>query len=207
MSYKGKDKSNVYKSAEGYDLYASEYDKKLKYLDSFEREIILVLLASIKVKKALDIGSGTGRLIEALKNSAKKIVALDLSKGMLDLAKKKFPEIETVVGDVEELPFKDNSFGLVTAGFMIVHLRVFEQAFDEIYRVLEEGGIFILTNINQRKAPKLKLEVGGEIVIESHYHRPEDVIKALEKSFFKIEKEEFVYENGVWINQIIQARK
>ena len=93
------------------------------------------------------------------------------------------------------------------ASFFIVHLKNLTKTFDEIYRVLKDGGEFVLTNINQRKAPKLDIGSGKKIVIQSYYHRPEDVIKALENSFFKIEKEEFVKDGKAWINQIIKVKK
>lgn len=207
MSYKDKKKSNVYKSKEGYNLYASNYDQTSKFLDTFEKDFLLTILSKIKVVKALDLGCGTGRLIPTLKKSATKVTAADVSEEMLRIVKQKFPEVETSLANVNDLPFNEGYFDLVVASFLIVHVRDLEIAFDQIYRVLKDGGIFIVTNINQKKAPKLELKNGEEIVIESHYHRPVDVIKALEKSIFKIEKEEFVNENGVWINQIVVAKK
>ena len=44
-------------------------------------------------------------------------------------------------------------------------------------------------------------------MIQSYYHRPQDVISGLEQAFFKIEKEKFIEEEGVWVNQIVKARK
>lgn len=207
MSYKDKKRSNVFKSKEGYNLYARNYDKTLKFLEGFEKDVLLTILGKIKIKKALDLGSGTGRLITALKRSASVVIAADVSEEMLRIVKEKFPEVETVLSDVSNLPFINDYFDLVMASFLIVHVRNLEMAFDEVYRVLKNEGIFIVTNINQRRAPKLKIKEHEEIVIESHYHRPIDVLKALERSLFKIEKEEFVNEGGVWINQIVVARK
>ena len=126
---------------------------------------------------------------------------------MLKIVKKKFPDVETVAADIEHLPFEDGSFDMVTAMFVIVHLKNPKKAFEEVYRVLKDGGRFIFSNINQRKAPKLKTEKGGEIVIKSFYHLPKHVLRDIEACAFEIEDEEFVYEEKVWINQIIGARK
>ena len=125
---------------------------------------------------------------------------------MLAIAKKKFKKTEFVLADSEKLPFKDESFDAVTALFLIVHLGDLRKTFDEAYRVLKKGGIFILSNINQRKPPKLKI-YNDEVIIESFYHMPKHVIAALEDSFFEIESDELVYEEGIWINQIIKAVK
>lgn len=207
MSYKGDKKSNVYSSEEGYEMWAEEYDKSLGYLDSFEENIFLRFLGDLERKKVLDIGCGTGRAIPELKHRGGEVVAADLSAKMLDLTSKKFPGIKTVVADIEDLPFEDESFDMVVAMFVVVHLGDLQRAFDEAYRVLKNGGIFILSNINQKKAPKLKLPEGNEIVIKSFYHMPKNLITELENSFFKIDKEEFVYENEVWVNQIVKALK
>lgn len=207
MSYKGEKKSNVYGSEEGYELWAEEYDKSLGYLNSFEENVFLRFLGNLEGKKVLDIGCGTGRLIPELKHRGGEVVAADLSAKMLNLTSKKFPGVKTVVADIDDLPFEDESFDMVIAMFVVVHLGDLRRAFDEVYRVLKNGGVFILSNINQRKAPKLKLPDGREIVIKSFYHMPKHLIAALDNSFFKIDKEEFVYEKDEWINQIVKAVK
>lgn len=207
MTYKGKGKSNVYDSKEGYDLYANQYDKKLDFLNSFEGDILKKMFKDFRGKSVLDVGCGTGRLIRLLKDRGAVVTGADISEEMIKIAGKKFPDIKIVNADIENLPFEDNSFDVVIAAFVIVHLKSFKKAFDEVYRVLKNDGIFILTNINQKKAPKIKTDREGEIVINSYYHRPDDVVKELENSLFVVEDEEFVNEDGVWINQIIKAKK
>ena len=207
MTYKGKGKSNVYDPKEGYDLYANQYDKKLDFLHSFESDILLRMFRNFRGKNVLDVGCGTGRLIRLLKDRGAIVTGADVSEQMIKITAKKFPDIKVVSSDIENLPFEDKSFDVVVAAFVIVHLGSLQQAFDEVYRVIKDGGIFILTNINQKKAPKLKTDREGEIIIKSYYHRPEDVIAALENSLFVTKTEEFVNEDGVWINQIVSAEK
>lgn len=209
MTYKGKskNKSKLYASEEGYDLYADRYDKDHDYLNTFENDVVLKMLTNLEGKKVLDIGCGTGRLIEFMRNRGGKIVAADTSSQMLKIVKKRFSDVETVHTDIEKMPFPDETFDVVIATFVIVHLDFLFEAFEEVYRVLKDGGIFIVTNVNQRKAPKLTLKNGEEIVIKSKYHRPEDVVKELEKNLFHIEKDELVYADGFWINQVVKARK
>lgn len=206
MSFKGKKKSRLYSSKEGYNLHAKYYDKKLSFLDSFEKDVVHRMLGNLQGKKVLDLGCGTGRLIKVLADGGANVTACDNSEEMVRIAKKKFPEVEILEADVGNLPFENDSFDFAVATFMIVHLKRLDIFFDEVYRILKDGGHFLLTNINQRKPPKVASDV-GEFVIQSYYHRPEDVVKSLEKSMFFIEKEEFVKENNVWVNQVIKARK
>ncbi|MEK7624732.1 MAG: methyltransferase domain-containing protein [Patescibacteria group bacterium] len=209
-------KIKVFDSAEGYNLAAREYDKKKAYLDSFEKKQLLPLLGNLTGRKILDVGAGTGRLAIELSKLGAEVTALDVSEEMLKELKRKNSarggsalggkNIVTIVGDAESLPFRAETFDIVVAAFLIVHLKDPRSFFDEAYRVLKSGGIFLVTNINQKDPPKIMTKE-GEIVIESFYHRPEKVREILESLAFGIEKKVFVKENDVWVNQIILARK
>ncbi len=201
-----KKKIKVYNSKEGYDLAAKFYDKKEKYLDSFEKDRLIPLIGEVKDKKVLDVGAGTGRLSLRLSKEGAQVTALDTSPEMLLILNQKNKNIETVVGDAESLPFADSSFDVVVASFLIVHLKNLDSFFNEVYRVLKDGGIFLLTNINQKEAPLVKTEA-GEIKIESFYHRPEEVREKLEQLAFQIEDEVFVKEGDLWVDQILKCRK
>lgn len=199
-------KIKVLKSAPGYDLAASNYDKKEKYLNSFEQNKFLSLLGDLSGKKVLDAGAGTGRLSLMMSKVGAQVVALDISSAMLKILKNKDKNIETVVGDVESLPFEDNAFNVITAAFLVVHLKDPSIFFDEAYRVLKDDGILAVSNINQKEAPEVDTKV-GKIKIDSYYHRQEKIIEDLERLAFKIEKNILVYEKDIWINQLIIARK
>ncbi|MFA5061743.1 MAG: class I SAM-dependent methyltransferase [Patescibacteria group bacterium] len=200
-------KIKVLSSAEGYNLAADYYDEKEKYLNSFEQGKILPMLGDVTNKKVLDVGAGTGRLAVYLANRGAEVTALDISGKMLEMIKRKHKKIVTKIGDAENLPFKDSSFDIAVAAFLIVHLKDPRRFFDEVYRVLKDDGIFVVTNINQTDPPLVKTKQ-GEIIIESFYHRPEKIREILESLAFKIEKETFITQgDDVWINQIIVARK
>ena len=87
-----------------------------------------------------------------------------------------------------------------------MHLKDLKRFFDEVYRILRPSGRFLVTNINQKRPPKIKTRE-GLIEIESYYHRPEEVKKVLEELAFGIEKEVFVKEGEVWVNQILLVIK
>lgn len=214
-------KAKLFTAAQGYDLYAQNYDARTSHLDSFEKGRLIPLLGNIENKKIIDLGCGTGRLIAQIKRRfpAKnaKITVVDISDEMLKITKRKFHDVDCINADATDLPFPDNSFDIAIAAFLIVHIRDLNKTFDEIYRILKPKGILILTNVNQRKAPKLKAPklknsklkstTKENLIIKSFYHIPRHVLESLENSFFKIEREEFIKEDGVWINQIIKAKK
>jgi ubiquinone/menaquinone biosynthesis C-methylase UbiE len=199
-------KIKILDSAEGYDLAAEDYDKKEKYLNSFEKGKFLSLLPEIKDKKILDVGAGTGRVSLPLVLSGAQVTALDISEKILELLKRKNKKITTVVGEAENLPFENESFDIVTAAFLIVHLKDPKIFFDEVYRVLKPDGLFLVSNINQKEPPVVKTKE-GDIQIKSYYHRPEKIKDSLQDLAFSIEKEEMIFESEVWVNQIILAKK
>lgn len=197
-------KVKVLSSQEGYNLLADYYNKKEKYWDSFEKDQVLPLLGNIKEKKVLDVGAGTGRLVSRLVNAGAEVTALDISEEMLKKIKNK--NIKKIVGEAEDLSFDDNSFDVVIATFLIVHLKDLGRFFDEVYRVLKPGGLFLVTNINQRKAPEIK--IGKDLVeVKSYYHKPELVVEELEDLAFEVLQNKFVKEGETWINQIILVNK
>jgi len=115
------------------------------------RKKVLALVAAKNPETILDIATGTGDLAILMANtSAKKIVGLDLSAGMLEVGKKKIAEkqltnkIEMVLGDSENIPYNDNHFDAITVSFGIRNFENLEKGLSEILRVLKPNGIFVI---------------------------------------------------------------
>ena len=201
-----KAKIKILPSDQGYDLAAKNYDKKEKYLNSFEQNKVLPLLDDVTGKKVLDAGAGTGRLALELAKRGAFVTALDISGEMLKVLAGKSKYVELAVGDIEYMPFEKESFDWVVSAFVIVHLKDPTRFFDEVYRVLKDGGQFLVTNINQKEPPEVET-AQGVIKIESYYHRPEKIKEILESLAFKIEREIINKEGENWTTQIIVAVK
>lgn len=201
-----KSKIKILPSDKGYGLAAAGYDKKEKYLNSFEQRKVLPLLGDVKGTKILDVGAGTGRLAVELARLGADLTALDISEEMLEILKRKSDRIQTIVGDAENLIFPRGYFDWVISAFVIVHLKDPTRFFDQAYKVLKDGGKLLVTNINQKEPPEIETSE-GKIKIESFYHRPEKIREILESLAFSIEKEIFVKEGENWINQILVAVK
>lgn len=117
----------------------------------------------------LDLGCGTGRLLERIVEEFPNTHAtgLDLSPEMLNQAKKrnKYPEkISFVQGNVEAMPFAENSFDAIFNTISFLHYPNPEIVLAEIKRVLKPGGRYYLADYTDRWAtePKLiKMAAGG----------------------------------------------
>jgi len=115
------------------------------------RERVVNLLKKKQPKTILDIATGTGDLaINLVKTNAEKITGLDISPGMLEVGKEKIAKkklsntIDMIVGDSENLPFKENTFDAVTVAFGVRNFENLEKGLTEIYRVLKPTGTFVV---------------------------------------------------------------
>ncbi|MEW6070241.1 MAG: class I SAM-dependent methyltransferase [Candidatus Thermoplasmatota archaeon] len=98
--------------------------------------------------KILDLGCGTGLLFDFLKerNLYPDTVGIDISKEML-----KISNGEKILGDVENLPFKNNSFDIVFSFTVIQNLPTLK-ILEEVSRVLKPNSIFAFT-VLKKKSP------------------------------------------------------
>jgi demethylmenaquinone methyltransferase/2-methoxy-6-polyprenyl-1,4-benzoquinol methylase len=99
------------------------------------------LLQQNPAPRILDVATGTGDLAASMaKIAGAKVTALDLSPEMLNLARKKYPEITFLEGYAEKLPFQTASFDIVSAGFGVRNFEELEAGMREFHRVLKPGG-------------------------------------------------------------------
>ena len=96
-----------------------------------------------RVGSVLDVATGTGLLLRALEPGP-RLVGVDLSDGMLAVARRALPTATFVRADATALPFPDASFDLVTC---VAALRFFDAAtaFAEWRRVLAPHGAIVVT--------------------------------------------------------------
>jgi demethylmenaquinone methyltransferase/2-methoxy-6-polyprenyl-1,4-benzoquinol methylase len=130
-------------------------------IDISWRKKIVKILKSKNPSIILDVATGTGDLaIELVKTNAKKIIGLDISKGMLDVGIDKINHknlnntIEMVIGDSENLKYEDNFFDAVTVSFGVRNFESLDLGLREIFRVLKpNGSLVILETSNPTKFP------------------------------------------------------
>lgn len=93
-----------------------------------------------------DLACGTGNLIKRQIGEFKDVIGLDISRRMIEICKAKGLGKKAcfVVGDAENLPFRDNSFNMVTIHASLHHVPSLSSCFKEIYRVLPSGGIMYI---------------------------------------------------------------
>ena len=93
--------------------------------------------------KILDLSTGTGDMIKALRKEFSKnaeIFGLDFSESMLEIARKKLNKPFLIQGDAGKLPFYSDTFDFVVTAFGIRNFMNFGEILEEIIRVTKRGG-------------------------------------------------------------------
>ena len=127
--------------AERYSQRALAYDSLWSPIIRPAGESLIAHLPTSTSKTIVDVATGAGALLPAIRRAAPNalIVGVDLSPGMLDLAKKKYGG-PLVRMDVQRLALATNAFDVAVAAFVLFHLPSPEKCLAEVNRVLRPGG-------------------------------------------------------------------
>lgn len=154
--------------AEMFDQIAFRYDFLNRFLsggiDVYWRKKAISELKSIKPKLVLDVATGTGDVaIMTMKYlRPEKIIGIDISKGMLELGRKKIAKamlndrIELQEGDSETINFPDNTFDAVTVAFGVRNFEHLQKGLNEMLRVLKPGGRLVVLEFSRPKQTGFK---------------------------------------------------
>ena len=139
------------------ELSVKEFTKAAEIYDSDHAGIyemckddyppILEELKKISFQNLLDVGCGTGPMIELLTSEYpdRYYTGLDLTPKMIEMANaKNLKNAAFLVGDSENLPFKNEEFDVVICANSFHHYPNPQKFFDGVARVLAPGGKFIL---------------------------------------------------------------
>jgi ubiquinone/menaquinone biosynthesis C-methylase UbiE len=86
----------------------------------------------------LEVGCGTGLILERVARIARKAVGIDLSPGMLKVARERGLDVKE--GIATALPFEDASFDVTYSYKVLAHVPEIETALSEMARVTRPGG-------------------------------------------------------------------
>jgi SAM-dependent methyltransferase len=127
-----------------------DYVAKAPVALALERSVESTLFSSIKfVEPVLDIGCGDG-IFAALTFKNRITYGLDPNKRELICAKNSNAYENLICAYGNEIPLKDNSVGTVFSNSVLEHIKDLGPVFEEIYRVLKPGGLFVFTIPSER---------------------------------------------------------
>ena len=108
--------------------------------------------AARRPDRVLDVATGGGHTALAFAGVARRVVAYDLTEPMLAAARghvraRGAANVEFVAGDAGDLPFRDESFDVVTCRTAAHHFADVPAAVRQIHRILRAGGSLLLQDI------------------------------------------------------------
>ena len=150
------------------------------------RRVAFEAVAEVEPRLVLEVGPGQGELAEQVQHElGARVVAVDQSERMVELTRER--GVEAVVGDVQDLPFRDGIFDCVLAAWMLYHVPDLNQALRQIRRVLRPGGRLVATTNSERTMPELWEQLGGEGRVGSSFSA-ENAQGALLRHFTIVER-------------------
>ena len=132
-----------------YDAFAERYDQGRdhgyhKLIDDQAAAIVRRYSAD---RDVLEVGCGTGRILERVAPHARKATGVDLSPGMLEGARRRGLDVKE--GSATALPFPDASFDLAYSFKVLAHIPDWDACMREMVRVTRPGGLLVFDIYNR----------------------------------------------------------
>lgn len=148
---------------EYFALHAEEWDaiRSLHVPEAEVERAMSAILGDAPVRHLVDLGTGTGRMIELFGHRAGRVSAIDRSPDMLRLARSKLPEengerVDLILGDFCDLPLTEGSADLITAHQILHYSPVPEKAIAEGARALAPDGRMLVVDFAPHDREELR---------------------------------------------------
>lgn len=144
------------------EINKHSYDRWASFYDHYPNSTVFVddhsfppAYASLRSQRVLEIGCGTGRHTRRLIAQGNRVTGVDLSAGMLAVAREKIesPALELIEGDFLTLPLPAD-FDAAISSLVVEHFRDLPAFFSRVFGLLRSRGIFHLSEIHPSRTAK-----------------------------------------------------
>jgi len=140
-------------SRDYYDAFSEAYDRGRsrgyhRLIDEQAAELVRRAYEANEGERVLEVGCGTGLILERVGRFAPRALGVDLSGGMLARARARGLWVQQ--GSARSLPYKDATFGLVYAFKVLAHVDDLPACLREMTRVVRPGGRLVFDVYNRR---------------------------------------------------------
>lgn len=153
---------------EAYNTWAGSYDSVVNRTRDLELLAAKQSLENADFSSVLEIGCGTGKNTSWILEKSSKLLAVDFSEEMMNIAKQKLnsDKLEFRRADItKEWNFGQHS--LITCSLVLEHIEDIGFIFDQVSTTLADGGSFYLCELHpykQLQASRAKFEHEGKLV-------------------------------------------
>jgi SAM-dependent methyltransferase len=164
-----------------YDTVADSYATLVRTIFEnlpFDRSM-LGAFAELVDGPVADLGCGTGIVTAHLAGLGVKVFGVDLSPGMIAVARRDNPELEFSVGSMNSLDLPDGSVGGIVSWYSIIHTppALLPEIFAEFRRVLAPGGHLLVGFKAGDEVRHLDQGYGHDISLDVYWLEPDHVAK------------------------------
>jgi ubiquinone/menaquinone biosynthesis C-methylase UbiE len=181
-------------TATSYDTVASSYAEFVS--DALDRQpylkAALTLFASQVDGPVLDAGCGPGHFTAYLASLGVEASGIDLSPGMIDLARRAHPELRFEVGSMTDLALPDASVAGVLASWSLIHVpdEAVPVALGQFHRVLRPGGLLAVGyHVGAGTRVKTQGYGGHPMKVNVHLRQPWWLARHVRNAGFSVEAE------------------
>lgn len=132
-------------SADAWAAFVEEGDKNR---DLLLDPVMLRACGEVEGLEVADIGCGEGRFARMLAKRGAKVVGLDPTRGLIQVARRKGGSLHYVVARAEHAPLRSASFDLAVSYVTLVDIEGYREGIAEMARILRPGGRVIVANLN-----------------------------------------------------------
>ncbi|WP_295730757.1 bifunctional demethylmenaquinone methyltransferase/2-methoxy-6-polyprenyl-1,4-benzoquinol methylase UbiE [uncultured Muribaculum sp.] len=168
--YRGDTRCKTEQVRDMFDSIAPAYDFMNRMMtlgiDKLWRRKAVRMLSRMPHADILDVATGTGDLALLLARSLRPdtVTGIDLSDGMLEVARRKAVEaqpqghtrLDFLRADCLDLPMAEGSFDIVTAAYGVRNFEHLLEGYREMYRVLRPGGTLCVIELSTPTSPLVK---------------------------------------------------
>lgn len=179
---------------EAYDRWSAQYDTNRNRTRDLEAIALREVVADVPFQRVLEIGCGTGKNTEWLAPRCAQLTAVDLSAGMLELARSKIsaPHVGFHQTDIlQPWTFAEGPYDLVTFSLVLEHIEHLGPIMRKAADVLSPGGrVYIgeLHPFKQYSGTKARFETEqGTQVVPCFDHHMSDFVRAAKDTGLRVE--------------------
>jgi SAM-dependent methyltransferase len=214
-------KIDIVHTKKSYDTYGKEYhrdrtDSRMNFYNRFlEKPTMKKLLKNIvDGKRVLDLGCGSGVFTKDLINWGGKVKGIDLSKTLIEIAKKENPKAKFYIGNAVKTPFDDSEFDIVASNLVVHYFKDVKPLFKEVARVLKKGGIFVFYTHHPLIGNKRKVIIDGkdEMVLLPYFENRRftwEMLKGMEVISYQHNFENLVsgmHDTGFIVEELLEPK-
>ena len=193
-----------------YDNWVTHYDNNINPTRDLDKLVTKKSLYNLNFSNVLELGCGSGKNTEWLITKADKLVGLDFSKGMLDLARYKISSenVTFIKANLnEKWPVDNNAFDLATINLTLEHIENLDHIFNSVIMKLTKAGKCFVCELHPKKqlaGSKARFEEKGtEIVLDVFQHLELDYIQSAEKAGFTLLEKKDWYDDETDLPRLI----